>query len=554
MRVFDKFALSLCIVIIFPIGSEAFENMTTGTSLESHGVVLSANDSSPKNVPADQPAKATPAPKSSASSQQMISLGVQEFIKLVNEKNERITLQRLEWDVSKDAIKGERSIFEPFFVGSAAHEQNRQRNTVEELIARSSPILGPDDPTIFQERNNDYNAAIEGMLHPGTRLRLGYDLRDISNNLSEPVAPGLSQYRTFMGITLEQPILKNAGIKTNTSNIRIAEKDADISFQSYRQELMEEVFQAASAYWDLYLAQEKYKVRQNSVRLAEELLKNNQEWVKVGRMAETEALEAEAGLALRKSLSRAAEQGVVSAMNRVRTFFSSSAAEDKVPVRAADVPSMEKVVAVFESSLKRAFKLRPEYISTLEKIEREGIRIAFAKNQRWPQLDLKGSYGLNGLKSSADESFHDATSGDFPSYTIGLELKIPIGGGWKSQSDLRIAEKRKEQVLHELKAIEVALANGTETAVKNIYSSKDQAQYHEKGVVLRQRLLDVEVARFEAGRSDSRRLLEREGDLLLSKEAVLESLVNVKKAGLELERQEGSILLSHGIEVMEVEK
>jgi outer membrane protein TolC len=548
MKVVDKFALSLCLVLIFPIWAVALETMTLGTSLESHREVLSANDSPQGNVPVEQPAQAVPTPKPSTSSEQPLSLSVQEFIKLVKEKNERITFKRLEWDVSKDAIKGERAIFEPFFVGSAAHENNRQRNTVEELIARSS-IIGAS--RIFQERNNDYNAAIEGMLHPGTRLRLGYDLRDISNSLSEPVG---SQYKTFMGITLEQPILKNAGIRTNTSQIRIAEKDADISFQSYRQELMEEVFQAASAYWDLYLAQEKYKVRQNSVRLAEELLKNNQEWVKVGRMAETEALEAEAGLALRKSLSRAAEQGVVSAMNRVRTFFSSSAAEDKVPVRAADVPSMEKVVAVFESSLKRAFKLRPEYISTLEKIEREGIRIAFAKNQRWPQLDLKGSYGLNGLKSSADESFHDATSGDFPSYTIGLELKIPIGGGWKSQSDLRIAEKRKEQVLHELKAIEVALANGTETAVKNIYSSKDQAQYHEKGVVLRQRLLDVEVARFEAGRSDSRRLLEREGDLLLSKEAVLESLVNVKKAGLELERQEGSILLSHGIEVMEVEE
>jgi outer membrane protein TolC len=552
MKVVDKFALSLCLMLIFPVGSNALDNMPQGNSSESHRMVLSANESSQENVPADQPAKAAPIPGPSASSGQPLLLGVQEFIKLVKEKNERITLQRLEWDVSKDAIKGERAIFEPSFVGSAAHEQNRQRNTVEELIARSSTVLGPSE--IFQERNNDYNAAIESMLHPGTRLRLGYDLRDISNNLSDPVAPGLSQYQTFMGITLEQPILKNAGIKTNTSKIRIAEKDADISFQSYRQELMEEVFQAASAYWDLYLAQEKYKVRQNSVRLAGELLKNNQEWVKVGRMAETEVLEAEAGLALRKSLSRAAEQGVVSAMNRVRTFYSSSAAEDKVPVRATDVPIMEKVVAVFESSLKRAFELRPEYISTREKIEREGIRIAFAKNQRWPQLDLKGSYGLNGLKSSADESFHDATSGDFPSYTIGLELKIPIGGGWKSQSDLRIAEKRKEQVLHELKAIEVALANATETAVKNIYSSREQAEYHEKGVVLRQRLLDVEVARFEAGRSDSRRLLEREGDLLLSKEAVLESLVNLEKASLELERQEGSILLNHGIEVMEVEK
>jgi hypothetical protein len=64
----------------------------------------------------------------------------------------------------------------------------------------------------------------------------------------------------------------------------------------------------------------------------------------------------------------------------------------------------------------------------------------------------------------------------------------------------------------------------------------------------------VEFERFKAGKSDSRLLLEREGDLLEAKGAELESLVNYKKAALELEREEGSLLLSHGIEVMEKEK
>lgn len=47
-----------------------------------------------------------------------IRLGIRDFIKLVREKNNKIIYQRLECEISSEAVKNARSIFEPEFVAS----------------------------------------------------------------------------------------------------------------------------------------------------------------------------------------------------------------------------------------------------------------------------------------------------------------------------------------------------------------------------------------------------------------------------------------------------
>ena len=488
-----------------------------------------------------------------------LSLSLREFIELVRVKNERIRSQHLEWAISRQAVKKEQSIFEPEFVGSYQHEDNRLRNTVEEASSRSSwlTMFQPEVQEVYEERNNDYSAAIEGLVPTGARLRLGYTLREMSNILIENRRDqGLRdkdhEYRTFLGGSLTQPLLKNGGIKTTTANIRIAEADSDVAFQSYRQEMMLVVSNAAAAYWDLSLAQEKLKMRKDSVHVAEQILEDNRERFRTGKMAEIEVLEAEAGVALRRSLESEARQELVSAINDVRTLFSSSAADREITIEVADPLEMEKLEPDFKKSLHRAFKLRPEYLATRMKIDREDIRLAFAKNQRWPQLDLKASYGLNGLDDSVGGSW-DEMSGDFESWSVGFELRIPLGGGMKSRSELEAAKKRKRQALLELKAVEVGLANVVDTAVGSVYSTAEQAGYYASVVDFNKRLLNVELARLEAGRSNSRLVLEKEEDLREAKEAELESLVNYIKAILGLDVASGSLLVRYGIEAMQVD-
>ncbi len=473
-----------------------------------------------------------------------LGLSLRDFILLVREKNEQIRFQALEWGISRESVKGAKAIYEPEFVSNYLHEDTRQRQTVRELV--STDLATP----IFKEKADNYEAAIEGLVASGARLRLGYSLRS-SHDVFDSQFGVDKEYKTFLGGTITQPLLKGWGIKTNRAGIRVAERDADIAFQTYREQMMRVVAEAIAAYWDLYLTQEKYMVRQDSVEIAEKVLRDNIVRVQTGKMAETEVLEAKAGLALRESLLSEARQAIVAVMNNVRTLFSSSAAEKEIEIVAIDKLEIKKVEVDFANSLLKAFKLRADYLSSRKKIEREDIKLAFAKNQRWPQLDIEGSYGLNGLAQSFSDSWDDATDGDLPTWTVGIKLRIPLVADIKARSEMNAAKKRKKQALLELKAVEVALANQVDTAIQSVYSAREQVSQHARVVDFNKRLLEVEIARFKAGKSNSRLLLEKEEDLLRAKEAELDSLVKYKKIILELGLAEGSLLHSHGIDIMD---
>jgi hypothetical protein len=50
-----------------------------------------------------------------------------------------------------------------------------------------------------------------------------------------------------------------------------------------------------------------------------------------------------------------------------------------------------------EELLVTAFRKRPDYTAAVTDAEKQDIRLKFAKNQTWPNLDLVGSFGYNGL-------------------------------------------------------------------------------------------------------------------------------------------------------------
>lgn len=475
-------------------------------------------------------------------------LSLDELIARVCERNERIRYQKLEWDISRDAVKSAGSIFEPRFVASYLHDKSHIPKTVEDYSSIGFMDSGNDN---YWKRNNEYNAAVEGVLPTGAQVRFGYSLKRLQNSLMDNYAYD-SQYQTFVGTTVVQPLLKNAGVDTTMANIRVAEKESAISLQGYRRELLQVVAEAASSYWNLCLAQEKLKVRRESLRIAEDILRDNKERFRTGKMAETEVLEAEAGLALRKSLEIAASQELTAAVNNIKTLLSLPMGDMDGMVIAMDNLAAREVAVEYESSYLKSIKNRPEYLSALMKVEREGIRIAYAENQRWPQLDLKASYGVNGLDRYNDgpiDSLDVAKGMDYESWSVGLELSIPLMGGKKTKSELAAAKKRKAQILLELKATEVALANAVDTSIKNVMNAVAQGKNYASAVQINKRLLEVELARLSAGKSNSRLVLERDEELNRAKEYYLESLVNVEKALVALEAVKGTLLQMHGIDL-----
>src|SRR6185312_2761832 len=109
-----------------------------------------------------------------------------------------------------------------------------------------------------------------------TRYRVGYSDRDITNNLRlRPTDPFRSEYQSFFGVTVTQPLLKDFGFPATLARLRLARSDEKIARQDFRRQMMLVLGAVETAYWDLYVAQERQRLRTESVGAADKLLAEN---------------------------------------------------------------------------------------------------------------------------------------------------------------------------------------------------------------------------------------------------------------------------------------
>ena len=473
-------------------------------------------------------------------------LSLSELIQRVVAQNQQIQIQKAQWDIKQAEEEGTHAIFEPEFVTSAEYEDNRQKNTPQESLNR----LGED---VYKERNWDYSFTLEGLVPTGGKVSLDYDLRELSNSVTKSLTDEDNEYQMFLGVNLRQPLLKNAGIGTTKTAIRVAQSESHASFQEYRQEMMRKVSEAASVYWDFYQTQENLILIRESVRIADKILIDNRQRHRTGKMAKTEVLEAMAGVASRRALSSEAQHEHRDAANRLSKVLSVAPTQGSVRLEATDKPVVDKLDFDDQAIAQRAFQLQPKYLEARERLKKADIKLSFAKNQRWPELDLIASYGFNGLDFTSSGSWDQVENGDFETWSVGLELRLPIGGGIKTRSELKKAQLEIKSQLLTLKDIEVIMTNNIDTALHHISSAEEQRQYADGIVELRKRLLDSELARLNAGKSSTRLILEKEDDYRNAKQFALKNGVELQTALMELELAGGTILLKHGVEIMDIE-
>jgi outer membrane protein TolC len=477
------------------------------------------------------------------------SLRLKEFLQLVLDRNESVQLRRLEMEIADRRWKGEYGAFEPDFVIAASREENKRENTAEQ---RRSLRIG-----VFEEENNVYRTGLEGLVPSGAKVRLGYTMRDLNNNLQDPRVnsgtittngPKIDEFQSFAGVSVTQPVLKGFGTTATFANLRLAALGSEVAYQEYRRQLMETIATAEAAYWNLFMMQEQVKYFRDSISVAASLVNDNRVRLEAGRGSELEVLEADAGLALRKSKLAEAEQKRKEAELQMRTLYSDSAFAARPVLEASDRPVLDSTQPEFLNSAEAAFDLNPDYQAQLHKMRQEDVRLAYAKNQVLPQLDLSASYGLNGLGSTPSESHRDIERQSFPSFSVGFELHIPLAGNIKARNELEGVRLRKEQALLSLKQIETQIINAVQGAVQKIRSARDSAENNQRVVAFHESLLKTQLERVEVGKVESRKVLEVEAALFEARNSVLDAMVQYQRAELELELVQGAILRSRSLE------
>jgi outer membrane protein TolC len=477
-----------------------------------------------------------------------IELKLDDFLRLVLQRNETLEAQMLQTEANRRKARGERGVFEPDLVTSITREANKRTNNIVEEASQGGQEL-------FSERNTIYDTGIESLVPSGGKIRIGYTLSDLVNNvnpipfLASTNNSFIREYQTFVGATFTQPLLKNAGIGVTTAKIRLAALESDIAFQQYRRQLMLTVSGAEAAYWNLYFAQEQLRFFEESVALAQSILSDSQERLKAGQGTELDVLEAQSGLALRKTKQNEAMQNFFDALSRMHVMAGSVPQPGDPPIRVADHPPAASPALSYKDSYYDAFNLNPDYLIELGKLDQEKVKLGVAKNQLLPDLNLKAAYGFNGLARTPSESWDAAQKGNTPSWSVGVELRMPLAVNIQGRNEYQAARLGLQAALLNVNGLGTQIANALKTSMQKARTWDDSVQSYQTIVRYNEDLLKTERARLSVGKVDARKVLEVEADLFDARQSLADASVQARRAVLEFEIADGSLLKKRSLDL-----
>ena len=209
---------------------------------------------------------------------------------------------RLQWLIQTGQARAEWGTYEPVLAASAKEEGLRQQNTALEQFQQLGTPL-------YDEKNDAYSLGSRGIF-PRGQTNLGASITRLQDTYVEQ-----GQFKSFVGISAQQPLLKGFTHGAPMGPIRTAFEDRVIAFHEYRRQLMSAVTQAEAAYWNLAFAQEVLRMDSESVQVARDLLTTAKEAALVGKMSDLDVREAEAELASREA---AREDGQISLNEALR--------------------------------------------------------------------------------------------------------------------------------------------------------------------------------------------------------------------------------------------
>lgn len=468
------------------------------------------------------------------------SLSLRELVTQVREANKDIRSKRAEAGIAATGIDRAAAAFQPMATLSATDGRNRQPNTYEEKLTR-------DQANFYLRDGQDYSVGLSQLLPSGAKMEAKSTLSRFITNINQKDGrpEGAQDNRTFWGLNLTQPLAKDAGTVVTRARTVLAELDVEVSAQAQAETEASVVAEAAMAYFELVLAQHRVMAAQEKIQTGQRLLTQARTLVDQGRLPQSELLEVQNSLSRHQAGLSEALQGQRERHNRLQTLSLSSQGGASPLWRAADaLPAVSASAApgLVDEALKLALDTRPDYLMQKKMIEREGIQLVYAQNQALPRIDLVASYGRNGLAYSAHTAFRWGTMSEYPTWSVGLQMQIPLGENKLGRADVAAASLRRENALLALKALEVQIANDIDTSLNMLGSAAERWSNWQDVARREQQQLEIERNRFAAGRSEVREILMREERTINSRLMALEQQAAYAKAQIVLESSQGILL------------
>lgn len=461
---------------------------------------------------------------------------LQDLLLQALESNLEIQARRIEPQIYDDRVKGAWGVFDPTISFGALYEES-------ERALNQRDFLGTGQISrLYDENNERFQASFGGRIPTGLVYELMVDHARLDNTYNRRALSLYGpEFQSNAILRITQPLLRDFGFHANLAEVRLAKNARNVSENEFRASVLRIIGQTMSAYFEAVFAQENIRVKQQSIELAENLLRENRRRAEEGKMASIDVIQAEARVAeAREELILAQSllnqrRNTLKELTREEFEFDSPAmifAADNVQL---PLPDLER-----EQILGTVFTKNPSYLAAIEGAKAEDIRLAYARNQRWPRLDLKATFGYNGLGGDIANSFNDFTDRSQPDWSVGVSVSIPT---FNRTARYRVAEAKKRQVQAALnvKRAEVTILSAVDTALRDIAAARERVELVKDSLRLAESALDAEFKRLNTGLTTSYNVLTLQKELSQARSRELATVVDLNKAITTLHLIEGTL-------------
>ncbi len=493
---------------------------------------------------------------SARGTEEVAQMTLAEAVQVALQHNPGIAAQRLTPIRAIEDVRIAESNFDPDLIIDADKDHT--------VAPNSSALAG----VLRNETTNvNWDVTLKKLLRTGANFQIDFTNNRLKSNAHfQGLVP---QYKPQLLFSLNQPLLRNFGANFAYLLVDITNLTSAEAQYTYRAQLANFVKSVVVAYWNVVNARETLAVRKQSLALAQQTLRENGERVRVGLLAPVAVTEARSQEAARDADVIVAENAVDVAERTLRQTVYFHADEGALVPRRIDPAEplrTDPVQVNADQALALAMERRPEVLAQNLDVRARNLTARARENAVLPRLDAIASFGLNGLSGdpvtvtvngqptqtpftgSYGKALDRLTSGDFYSYSAGVELEIPIGNAnakaqyAQARIDAASSELNRRQLLSDV-TLEV------QRAVGDVITNVKRLRATHLATELAQQNLSDQQRRLEVGMATTKDILDFQDQLTTARGNEVQAQTDYNVSLAELARSQGTLLDQYSVVV-----
>jgi outer membrane protein TolC len=446
-----------------------------------------------------------------------------------------------------------------------------------------APVFTTGPGNIIQHQSG-FEYGVSGQAINGTTYNASIQQQRTYNNTTfDAYNP---YYLAALNLSVTQPLLKNFGMNSAKRQLKLAFINSDAATAQTLVDASTTISQVENAYWDLVAAWRNVAIQETALKEAVAQQQSNVRLARRGAAAPIDAVESQAQVSSFQDAVYAALQNVSQLQNRLKSLVASNAHD---PVWNANlVPSTSVQQLPNANDLGGVIALarqnRPEVRQAEDQRLAAGVDVVFAKNQSLPQADVQAQYESNGFaglltpvpafilgyctgsrangglglatcptpppntQGTMPWAYHNMWAGYFPTFNIALIVGYPIQG--HVARGLRgIAGEEVTQAKVVMASVQQRIGAEARNALQSFQSALSKRNAARRARESAEIVYASELRKFRNGESTTYLVLQRQTELAQARGAELQAQTQLNESIVELQRVEGTILTSNGVDV-----